>query len=136
MRYCNKKLTTLQQHSLRYLGLCLIAMVALTVGVRYEFQHGHSSAVIANLFTILPALPIIFAIAIIGRYLSGENDEFVRMLVVKAMLWGLGVTMVADTILGFFIEYRSVHVPLGILNFEVFFVSAAIMLRMQLWRNR
>ena len=137
MQWCNKKLSALQRQSLRFLGASLIATVTLTIGVRYEFQRAHPSAVFAYyLLAIVPAIPIIFAMVIIWRYLSRENDEFVRMLVVQAMLWGFGVTMVADTIVGFFIEYLSVQLPLGILNFDVFFVSAAIALRLQMWRNR
>ena len=136
MFLCNRKLTILQRRSIGLMGISLIAMAVLTIFVRDEFHHGHPTVGIAYLLSVLPALPIIFAIVIIGRYLSGETDEFVRMLVVQAMLWGFGVTMVADTILGFYIEYRSAPVPLGILNFDVFFVSAAIALRLQMWRNR
>jgi hypothetical protein len=36
---------------------------------------------------------------IVGQYLARETDEFIRMIVTRSLLWGLGVTMVANIVL-------------------------------------
>ena len=39
---------------------------------------------------LLPAIPIIGIIAVVGLYLAEEKDEFQRNLLIQSMLWGLG----------------------------------------------
>jgi hypothetical protein len=75
-------------------------------------------------------------VAVIGRYLSRETDEFVRMLATHSLLWALGVTMVADTILGALNQYNFLPGLLPVLNIELFWITALIALHIQLWRNR
>ena len=41
----------------------------------------------------------------IARYLNGEKDEYLRSLVVKSTLWGLGLVMVVDPCLGYLVEF-------------------------------
>ena len=84
----------------------------------------------------LAAVPVIGVIAVVGRYLARENDEFVRMMVVQALLWGLGITFVADTFLGCLFAYPSIYTLIPPLNLDLFVVSAGVALRVQMWRNR
>lgn len=51
--------------------------------------------------SILPALPVIAAIAVMGLYLVEETDEFVRARVAMAMLIGTGLVLSVATVLGF-----------------------------------
>jgi hypothetical protein len=88
------------------------------------------------LLAILPAIPVIGIIAVVGRYLARENDEFVRMMVVQALLWGLGITFVTDTVLGGLYAAPSIDRLIAPLNLDLFVVSAAVALRIQMWRNR
>ena len=55
----------------------------------------------AYLAAILPALPIIGIFAAIGRYLVEEQDEYVRMLMVRQTLWASGFALSVATIWGF-----------------------------------
>jgi hypothetical protein len=60
------------------------------------------------LAAVSPALPIGVAIFAIIRYLNEEQDEFVRMLQVKATLIGVGLTMFTCTAWGFLAQYAHV----------------------------
>src|ERR1039457_6978014 len=55
-----------------------------------------------------PALPIGVAIFAMGRYVGEEADEFLRMVKVKAMLIGTGLTMFTCTAWGFLAQYAHV----------------------------
>jgi hypothetical protein len=84
----------------------------------------------------LAAIPVIGVIAVVGRSLARETDEFIRMMVVQALLWGLGVTFVADTFLGCLFAYPSIYTLIPPLNLDLFVVTAGVAVRVQMWRNR
>ena len=50
---------------------------------------------------IAPALPIIGIFGAMGRYLIEEQDEYVRMLMVRQTLWASGFALSVATIWGF-----------------------------------
>jgi hypothetical protein len=50
---------------------------------------------------ILPAMPIIGLFLAMGRYLVEEQDEYVRMLMVRQTLWASGFALSAATVWGF-----------------------------------
>jgi hypothetical protein len=56
---------------------------------------------VAWLVAILPALPIIGIFVAIGRYLVEEQDEYVRMLMVRQTLWASGFALSVATVWGF-----------------------------------
>ena len=56
---------------------------------------------LAYVVAVLPALPIIGIFAAIGRYLVEEQDEYVRMLMVRQTLWASGFALSLATIWGF-----------------------------------
>jgi hypothetical protein len=62
----------------------------------------------AYLVAILPALPIIGIFAALGRYLVEEQDEYVRMLMVRQMLWASGFALSLATVWGFLDNFQLV----------------------------
>ena len=50
---------------------------------------------------MLPALPIIGIFGAIGRYLIEEQDEYVRMLMVRQTLWASAFALSVATTWGF-----------------------------------
>ena len=86
--------------SLAYAGLLLPAV--------YGFKHQLVSSPATYLVAILPALPIIGIFLAIGRYLVEEQDEYVRMLMVRKILWASGFTLSLATIWGFLDNFQLV----------------------------
>jgi hypothetical protein len=121
-------------------GSNLTLVVLFTMAGRELQEHHHLFLPLVYLLAILPAVPVAVMVAAAGRYLVRETDEFVRMLVMQSLLWALGVTMVADTLLGglFLSDILGGRWPsiLPLFNIDLFCVTAMIALRVQLWRNR
>lgn len=67
----------------------------------YGFKHHLIGGVLAWIVAVLPAIPIIGLFAAMGRYLVEETDEYLRMLMVRQMLWAMGFTLSCATIWGF-----------------------------------
>ncbi|MEA3049179.1 MAG: hypothetical protein QOG84_1015 [Sphingomonadales bacterium] len=89
-----------KHYNWRVLWLSLLYVLLLLSAV-YGFRHRLISGPLAYAVAILPALPIIGIIGAIGRYLVEEQDEYVRMLMVRQTLWASGFSLSAATIWGF-----------------------------------
>ena len=89
-----------KRYNVRVVWLSLL-YAAFLMGSIYAFNHGLVSGAPAYLAAILPALPIIGIFAAIGRYLIEEDDEYVRMLMVRQTLWASGFALSLATIWGF-----------------------------------
>ncbi len=135
MTICRRSLSSYQRRSLRMielaLGLCIgIGMICQAIQARHSLL-GASRYGIA----VLAIAPIIAAIVLIARYLSGETDEYVRNLVIESMLWGLGAVIVYDTFVSF-VEPLAMPIPLGNLSVDIFVVVASARLECKLWREQ
>jgi len=73
------------RYNKRVVVLSLIYAACL-LGAVYGFKHHLVSGAFAWIVAILPALPIIGIFAAIGLYLVEEQDEYVRMLMVRQTL--------------------------------------------------
>ncbi len=89
-----------KRYNVRVIWLTLLYGAFLLPAV-YGFKHQLVPHSIAYLVAILPALPIVGIFVAIGRYLVEEQDEYVRMLMVRQTLWASGVSLSAATIWGF-----------------------------------
>ena len=67
---------------------------------QWTFHHLHPTGLLVYLLAVLPALPLVGTLAIVGLYIAEESDEFERSVVVQSMLWGLGGTLSVSTIWG------------------------------------
>jgi len=74
----------------------------------YGFKHQLVPSSVAYLVAVLPALPIVGIFFAIGRYLVEEQDEYVRMLMVRQILWASGLTLSVATVWGFLDNFRLV----------------------------
>jgi hypothetical protein len=136
MSLCKRNLTAFQRRSIQLIGSMLGFCVAIGVGPHVLLERHHFSTAAYFGIAVLATIPIIGTLIIISRYLAGEKDEYLRSLVVQSILWGFGVVMIVDTLLAYLVEYHSIDIPFGLFNMEIFIVTAAIALRIQLWRNR
>lgn len=88
------------RYNWRTVWLSLLYAIFL-IGAVYGFKHKLIPGSLQYVAAILPALPIIGIFAGMGRYLVEEPDEYVRMLMVRQMLWASGFALSCATIWGF-----------------------------------
>lgn len=134
MSVCKQNLSPLQR---RFTGLFAFTLIATAVlfGVHIRFKEGHlglsgghSTQTLGYALAALPVLPFLAMMALIPRYFAQEKDEFVRLLVLRALLWGFAVPLVIDTVWGFLWPLNSV-IPM--LNVDLFCVTALVALGVQ-----
>lgn len=89
-----------KRYTQRVLYLSVFYALAL-LGAVYGFKHDLFEGPIKYVVAILPALPIVGIFVAIGRYLIEEQDEYIRMLMVRQTLWASGFALSAATIWGF-----------------------------------
>ena len=89
-----------KRYNWRIIWLSLLYCAFLLPAV-YGFKHHLIPGAVAWIVAILPAIPIIGIFAAMGRYLVEEQDEYVRMLMVRQMLWAMGFTLSVATVWGF-----------------------------------
>ena len=70
-----------------------LAYAAFLLPAVYGFKHALIPGALQYVVAILPALPIIGIFIAIGRYLVEEEDEYVRMLMVRQILWASGFAL-------------------------------------------
>lgn len=73
----------------------------LFIVVDWLFSYHPIHGIAAYLVAASPAVPLIAAIVILGRYIREETDEFKRAVFVEALLWAIGLTMAVTTAWGF-----------------------------------
>ena len=81
--------------------------VAFLFVAQRAFHHYHPTGPLAYFLAVLPALPLIGSLAIVGLYITEESDEFLRSMLIESMLWGLGGALSVGTVWGFLEEYTS-----------------------------
>lgn len=89
-------------------GAAIAAYVVVIIGVSLAFRYLHPTGALGYALAILPSLPIIAVIAVIGLYITEEKDEFVRNTLVESMLWGIGVTCAVTSVWGLLETYMKV----------------------------
>jgi hypothetical protein len=89
-----------KRYNWRLIWLSLLYAVFLISAV-YGFKHKLIPGSLTYVVAVLPALPIVGIFAALGRYLVEEQDEYVRMLMVRQSLWASGFVLSAATVWGF-----------------------------------
>lgn len=132
MLLCNKKLNPLQ----RRFGLLFSSTLIVTSLLFMLSYHLTKSSLTAGtlLLIILPAIPFLAMMFLIPRYLKREKDEFIRVLVMRALLWGFAVPMVVDTIWGFLWKLRPPDQSMPMMNVDLFCIAALYALAIQVRR--
>jgi hypothetical protein len=96
-----------KRYNWRVVWLSLIYAAFLIAAV-YGFKHQLVPGALKYLVAILPALPIIGIFGAIGRYLVEEQDEYVRMLMVRQTLWASAFSLSVATTWGFLDNFELV----------------------------
>jgi hypothetical protein len=86
----------------------MLAYAVFLIAATYCFKFQLISGILAYVVGALPALPIIGLFVSIGRYLVEEQDEYVRMLMVRQTLWASGFALSLATVWGFLDSFELV----------------------------
>ena len=114
-----------KRYNVRVIWLSLLYGAFLLPAV-YGFKHHLIAGALAWVVAVLPALPIIAIFASMGRYLIEEQDEYVRMLMVRQMLWAMGFTISCATVWGFLDNFGLVGHVDGYWIVMVWYIGLAI----------
>jgi hypothetical protein len=120
-----------RRYNTRVLIAMLIYAILLLTAMAF-FKHHHPQRAVAVLVAILPSLPIVALIAIVGLYLKEETDEFQRVLVAQTFLWGMGGTLAVTSLWGFLELFTQVPHLETYLTFALFWFFVALA-RLALW---
>ena len=105
-----------------------LSLIVTSVG----FHEFHPTGVFVYALAVLPALPILAVMVVVGLYLREEKDEFIRNSVLESMLWGIGPTMAVTTVWGSlekFANVRRLDMFLVYPIYCVFVILAAVVVR-------
>ena len=111
-------------------------LLDLFPGLGHFLARQHASVGLAGALSAFSLLPIVFAVWIAATYLKAETDEFVRMLLVRALLWGFSVTMAGDAVLGVLTMLYGRPFPVSLLNADLFIAGTGIAFRVLRWSYR
>src|SRR5439155_7914247 len=114
-----------KRYNWRVVWLSLLYAAFLLPAV-YGFKHQLISGAVAWIVAVLPAIPIIGIFAAIGRYLVEEQDEYVRMLMVRQILWASGLTLSVATVWSFLVNFRLVGHADGYWLIAIWFIGLGI----------
>ncbi|HTJ30820.1 MAG TPA: hypothetical protein VL346_09980 [Acidobacteriaceae bacterium] len=92
----------------RYLVRLLLTMLVYLLTVffaKWSFQHLHPTGALVYLLALLPSVPMVGSLAIVGLYSAEETDEFERFILIQSMLWGLGASLTISTVWGTLEEF-------------------------------
>jgi hypothetical protein len=98
----------------------MVLYLVLLFLAKWTFHHLHPTGLIVYLLAILPALPLIGSLAVVGLYIAEESDEFERSIVVQSMIWGLGAALSISTIWGFLEDFAGARAP-HVSTFYIYF---------------
>lgn len=90
-----------QKRYLRRFFPAMFAYVALLMLSTWAIKAYAPTSAALFLLSLLPSLPLVAAIGVMGAYLIEERDEFIRAQLVTAMIGGLGIMLAVTTVWGF-----------------------------------
>jgi hypothetical protein len=149
--FCKKNLTPLQRRTMGLMSVAIMLTILTNFTIpglpnplfdafpslaRLTAPSGDSPVLLAGVLSLVSLLPILLAVWAAARYLKAEPDEFIRALVVRALLWGFAITMAGNTVAGVLMNIYARPFPLAILNADLFFVSTGFAFRLIQWSYR
>jgi hypothetical protein len=96
-----------KRYNIRVVWLSLFYAIFLLAAV-YAFKHQLLGGPIAYVAAVAPALPIVGIFVAMGRYLIEEQDEYLRMILVRQSLWASGFALSLATMWGFLESFDMV----------------------------
>ncbi|KAF0179907.1 MAG: hypothetical protein IV086_13540 [Hyphomonadaceae bacterium] len=120
-----------RQRYVRSFGSSISAYVVLVFGVPLLLRQYEITGPLLWLLAVLPALPLLFIIYVLGRYLL-ETDEYERAIQTRRMMAALGAMLAVCTVYGFMETFAAApHLELFLVfpMFCVFWGLSCIFIR-------
>jgi hypothetical protein len=136
MHACIRGFNAFQLRSIRLIEIVMGVAVATQIILQAILERHNVSIVTHYGMGVLAVFPVIAAMILIARYLSGEKDEYLRNLVVQSILWGFGLALIVDIFLSFVDHHPLPYLPIGNINMDVFILTSSITLEFKIWRNQ
>lgn len=149
--FCKKNMTPLQRRTVQLMGSALILTILTNLTIpglpnplvdmfpalgRLTIKNAHSPVLLAGGLSAFSLIPILLAVWAAARYLKAEPDEFIRAVVVRALLWGFAITMAGNTVMGVLMNLYARPFPMAIVNADLFFISTGFAFRIIQWSYR
>ena len=108
----------------RRTAITMSGYILVVLGTSWEVKHHALHGLSLYLCAALPALPMIFTLVLMGRYLQEETDEYRRVQTTRSILVGTA-TLLGTIVLNDFI--RSYTMGEGVPPFASFVIFCAAM---------
>jgi len=131
---CLPKNAAQRRYTLRFIPATIL-YIAFLLLAKIVFRH-HPVGWVQYAVAVLPALPIIGMMAIVGLYLMEEPDEFEKTVMVQSMLWSIAGTLSLTTVWGFLETFVHVEHLDSYMSFPIFWVFVALVTPIIRWRYR
>lgn len=133
-----KSTTAAGRRYLRRFFPVMISYVVVLFACIWAIRHWHPVGAELFALSVLPALPILGVIVVMGLYLIEETDEFQRQRVATCMLFGTGVLLAAITVYGFLTNGGAIRpdAELGLWGFPLWCGSWGVAQCVLSWRDR
>ena len=104
--------TVAARNYVRRLVPTMLVYILILLAARWASDRLDPQGGLQVLLAVVPALPIVGVVAIMGLYLAEEKDEYLKQRVALAMLIGTGFLISVATIWGFLEDDGIVpHLP-------------------------
>jgi hypothetical protein len=102
--FCKETSPALKRYQ-RRVTTVMVAYVVILLSASWLVKHGHPHGWHLYFWSSLPAIPVIMVIVAMGRYISEEKDEYLRLRTMLALLVAtgalLGTLVVSDFLQAF-----------------------------------
>lgn len=100
--------------------------IVFSIAAKLVIHFGHLPHGVTYLVALLPAFPIMGALAVTGLYMAEEHDEFQRQLWIESLLGGMGVTLAGTTVWGYLESMASVPHLDAIWIYPIFWIATCV----------
>ena len=104
----------------------MLVYVLFTFIAKWSFDHLHPTGLTVYLLALLPALPLVGSIAIVGLYIAEESDEFERSILIQSMLWGFAAALAIGSVWGSLEQFANAPHRSAFYAYLSFWIVSAI----------
>ncbi len=120
----------------RRLIWAMLVYVVVVMATALAVRRGHVSGWALYVVAVIPCLPVLRLIQVLGLYLHEETDEFQRLLAVRSILLGGAAMLVVSAFSDFLRSFANVGALSPFMMFSVFWFTFGIAQGVQARMNR